>query len=153
MNIAVSETSGWLDNYLIIFNNKANAILTEEKLALHQILTPVIPWWPESNQWRNGVLGFEWFLTTQWPSFPRLVGYKQEPIPVEKLHDSQLSNHWSFRTKLGLWPHGSWTPMVVSLLGIMWFLNRQGFLLYSLWNQCPSVHSVTLHQITFVTVP
>ena len=52
------------------------------------------------NQWRKKVLGIARFLSTQWLSFPWVVGWKQEPIPIEKFHNSQLGNDRRTRSHL-----------------------------------------------------
>ncbi len=69
-------------------------------------------------------------------------GTKQELIPVEESHDSQLDNRKASEP-LGLWPHGSWILAVASL-GIMRVLNGYGFLLYnkSIWPTLCIVHGI-----------
>ncbi len=60
-------------------------------------------------------------------SFPRVMRWKQKPIPIGKWHNSQQS--LGIQEPLGLWPRNSWTPTVASL-GIMWFCKEYGFLLW-----------------------
>ncbi len=53
------------------------------------------------HQWRKGVLGNAQFPNTRWSWFLWIMGYKQEPIPLEKWCNSQLGNSRGSSTTLG----------------------------------------------------
>ncbi len=57
---------------------------------------------------RKDVSGIAWFPNTQWLSFPWVMEQKQEPIPIEKLHNSQTNI--GAKEPKGCRLGGSWSP-------------------------------------------
>ena len=90
-----------------------------------------------------GKKGVENCVISQYPASLISMGHgiKEKPIPIGKLHKSQLSNCWGLWEQHGLWPHFVWDPLVAEL-GIMRFLNGYGFSLYC---QDVSGHNVCGH--------